>query len=328
LVLLLGTTACGNDTPTTPDANVNGWTIVHEKLPQALMSVWGANTSDVWVVGADIPNDSEGPLVLHWDGAVWTRHATGTTGDLWWVFGFENGPVYMGGKGGQILRYESGGFTVLTTPSIQTVYGIWGSSPDDLWAVGADDGGASGGFVWRLQADTWGVAAGLPVGIDAKAVWKVHGTAANDVWMVGTSGLVLHWNGTAFEEEALGSTSLFTVHCDGARCVAVGGFASDVIFERENGVWQNASTPTDPPMFGVCVTANIGYAVGDLGTMLERGETGWSVLDSPPTSETLHAIWVDPEGGVWSVGGRVRMSPLTTGVLVYRGAHPPTGEIQ
>ena len=35
-------------------------------------------------------------------------------GDLWWVFGFEGGPVYMGGTGGTILRYapQDGSFSL------------------------------------------------------------------------------------------------------------------------------------------------------------------------------------------------------------------------
>jgi len=307
---------CSDDAPPAGE-----WTIVREALPSALMSVWGTSASDVWAVGADVPEDSEGPLVLHWDGTSWTSLATGTTGDLWWVFGFPGGPVFMGGQRGQILRYENGTFTALATPGTQTVFGIWGASPDDMWAVGADDGGQSGGFAWRLQGDTWVNAAGLPANAATRAVWKVHGNSADDVWLVGTSGLVVHWNGTSFEEAALGSTSLFTVHCDGGRCVAVGGFASGVIFEHDGAGWRDRSAPSDPPLSGVCVTSRTGYSVGDFGTVLERADDGsWSAIDPVPTNETLHAIWIDPEGGVWTVGGRVRAAPLRNGVLAYRGS--------
>lgn len=324
-VLLCAAIGCDNS-PNKPDAADSQWTLVHEALPQALMSVWGSSASDVWAVGADVPDDTEGPLVLHWDGTAWSRLATGTTGDLWWVFGFAGGPVYLGGKSGQILRYENGAFTSLATPGTQTVYGIWGASPDELWAVGADEGGVSGGFAWRLEGDVWVAPAGFPATASSKAVWKVHGRAANDVFMVGTSGLALHWNGTAFEDTSLGSTSLFTVHCDGARCAAVGGFASGVIFEHEGGAWGEAITPTDP-LVGVCVTGNTGYATGDFGAIYERGESGWTIGSGPTTNETLHSVWVDLDGGVWAVGGRVRVSPLRNGVLAYRGANAPNSSI-
>ncbi len=288
------------------------------------MSVWGTNTGEVWAVGADLPGDTEGPLVLHWSGTEWAQRSTGTTGDLWWVFGFDNGPVFMGGKNGQIIRYQGGVFTAMTTPGPQTVYGIWGATPDEMWAVGADDGGAAGGFAWRLQGDAWVDAVGFPTKASSGAVWKVHGTASNDVWMVGTNGLAVHWNGTSFEEDSLGSTSLFTVHCTGSRCVAVGGFASEVIFEHQDGAWVDASTATNPPLIGISSTLTTAYATGDMGSVLERKDDAWSSITGPTTNETLHSIWIDPEGGLWVAGGRVRVSPLRNGVLAYRGSHPPS----
>lgn len=317
--------ACGDDGTTAPPLE---WQVIRDGMPQALMSVWGTSANDVWAVGADIPDDTAGPLVVHYDGTSWSTLDTGTTGDLWWVFGFPGGPVFMGGKGGQILRYENGTFTPMTTPGTQTVFGIWGSSPTDVWAVGADEGGQSGGFAWRLQGDTW-VDAGLPATATSKAVWKVHGNAADDVWMVGTAGLLVHWNGTTFEETNMGSVSLFTVHCDGARCAAVGGFGSAVIFEHDGMSWRDASTPTDPPLTGVCITPDAGYTVGDFGTVLERDAAGaWAQIDPVDTNETLHSIWIDPEGGLWTVGGRVRVVPLRNGVMAYRGKQTITWEMQ
>ena len=313
-----------SDPPATPEP----WTVVHEDLPPALMSIWGTSPNDVWAVGADLPGDADGPLVLHWDGVSWTRKPTGTTGDLWWVFGFPGGPVYMGGKGGQILRYANDVFTTMLTPGPQTIYGIWGASPDDLWAVGADDGGASGGFAWRLEGETWVPAAQFPATASEKAVWKIHGTSKDDVWMVGTAGLAIHWDGTTFEEQALGSTSLFTVHCTGARCVTVGGFATEVIWELDGGAWRDVSTAGNPPLVGVCTTPDVAYAVGDMGAVLEQDATSWTALEEAPTNETLHAVWVDPDGGIWAVGGRVRVAPLRNGVLVYRGDKPPAGAIE
>src|SRR5690606_16900636 len=108
---------------------------------------WGTSDSDVWTVGGDM-RDGTGPLVMHYDGAAWERVETGQSdGDLWWVFGFDGGPVFMGGGGGVILRHEGGTFTVMDTPTTDTVFGIWGASPDDMWAVGGTFD--TNGFAWR-----------------------------------------------------------------------------------------------------------------------------------------------------------------------------------
>ena len=137
--ILLALSACPPEPPPPPK-----WAIVAEKLPNALLSVWGTSASDVWTVGSDT-GDGKGPLVLHFDGTSWERKETGSTGDLWWVFGFADGPVYVGGEGGKILRYTNGTFTRLTTPGTAVVSGIWGATPDDVWAVGAESGGARAG---------------------------------------------------------------------------------------------------------------------------------------------------------------------------------------
>ena len=95
-------------------------------------------------------------------------------------------------RGGVILRHwpESAGgdgsFTKMTTPGTGTVFGIWGATPDDVWAVGGDSS-EIGGFAWRLDDDSWTPEPSLPGDVTANAaVWKVFGTAANDAWFVGS----------------------------------------------------------------------------------------------------------------------------------------------
>src|SRR5262245_43354297 len=48
-----------------PPRTEEGWSLVFNKLPGALISVWGTSENDVWTVGGD-PGD--GPTVLHYDG--------------------------------------------------------------------------------------------------------------------------------------------------------------------------------------------------------------------------------------------------------------------
>src|SRR3954462_10261866 len=128
--LVAGLAGCGGDR----------WEVVERNLPGALLSVWGASADDVWTVGGDV-GDGKGPMVLHWDGSTFHRLETGQSGDLWWVYGFAGGPIFMGGAGGHILKYENGAFTPMKTPGTDVVFGIWGSSPTDLWAVGGAMGG-------------------------------------------------------------------------------------------------------------------------------------------------------------------------------------------
>lgn len=317
LVVLL-TTACGGDE----------WQVVHQGLDGALLSVWGTSADDVWAVGAD-PGD--GPLVLHWDGTAWEQMDTGHTGTLWWVFGFEGGPVYMGGEGGAILRYEGGAFSTMTTPGTQTVFGIWGASEDDVWAVGGDSTATSGGFAWRLDGgDEWVEEPTLPGEVPmTAAVWKVYGISADDVWLVGSQGVSLHWDGSALSPGSTGvGTSLFTVHGNAERFAAVGGLANGIIVEHEGGEWHDVTVDLAMPgLSGVVLgEADEGYAVGAYGSVYSRGSDGWHLEETGlDVNRTLHGVWLDPSGGVWAAGGQTNAFPLIDGVLIHRGEPVATG---
>ncbi|MDP3153569.1 MAG: hypothetical protein Q8N23_12905 [Archangium sp.] len=92
-------------------------------------------------------------------------------------------------------------------------------------AIGGGTGGGTGGgnasegaicrngFCWEYP---------LPQGNDLKAVW---GKSASDVWMVGSVGTVLHWNGTRLENHSPlfpSSTQLNSVWSNGDVVLVVG----------------------------------------------------------------------------------------------------------
>jgi hypothetical protein len=300
--------------------------VVLEDLPGALLSVWGTATDDIWAVGADA-RDGTGPMVLHYDGSTWDRVDTGQTeGSLWWVFGFEGGPVYMGGENGLMLRYAGSAFEVMTTPTSDTVFGIWGANPSDVWAVGGLP--SSTGFAWRLRGDAWEAEPMVPADVMAgSAVWKVFGTSANDVWLVGENGVGLSYDGSTLVRGDTGvGSSLFTVHANADRYAAVGGSGNAVIVEHDGAGWHNV-TPDDafiPGLAGVCLgSGESGVAVGLYGSVLERGAAGWAVVDlSMILDQNLHGVWIDPSGGVWAVGGQTLSARLNEGTLIHRPGNP------
>ncbi len=314
--------ACGDDA----EEQTAEWRVVAEDLDSALLSVWGTAADDVWAVGG---NTDDGPLVMHYDGAEWETMNTGQAqGTLWWVFGFENGPVFMGGAGGMILKYDDGDFSRMDTPGEETVFGIWGASPDDVWAVGGESE-SGGGFAWRYDGRNWTANENVTELASESAIWKVYGTSEDDAWLVGSNGISLHWDGDELSEGDTGvGSSLFTVHASNKDLyVAVGGLATGIIVEYDER-WRNV-TPrqlTDG-LSGVCLgEAGDGYAVGAFGTVYRRSEEGWQEeITKFNLDENLHAVWLDPEGGVWAVGGQTYVEPLSDGVLVHYGMDAPTG---
>jgi hypothetical protein len=322
--------ACSSpDEPATPQPT---WSVVHDGLPGALLSVWGTSATDVWAVGGDA-GDGAGPTVMHLDGDEWSRLETGQSGDLWWVYGFAGGPIFMGGAGGTILRYQDGAFTRMATPGSGVVFGIWGSTPGAMWAVGGEAGGARGAFAWRLEGETWTEAPGFPSDLAATdALWKVFGRGGDDVWMVGTGGKLLHWNGATLTPSFVGlAESLFTVHANRERFAAVGGFGTGLLLEHPveaapDAPWDNVSPSDAPSLIGVCLTDSSGFAVGEFGYVATRGASGWATevtgFEAVVGSRNLHSVWIDPSGGVWAAGGQVRVPPLEDGVLLHRDTAP------
>lgn len=313
------TTACGE--PAQP-AKQPPWQSVADNLPGALLSVHGTAPTDVWAVGAD---GGKTGLALHWDGKAWTRHETGQAHDLWWVHAFAPGDVFASGAGSTILRWNGSSWQRMKTPGYgaHTVYGLWGASSSDVWAVG----GVAGryGFLWHFDGQSWNDVP-LPDDVpltpqgELPALFKVWGRSPTDVYAVGGHGLMLHYNGSAWQRVATDTDELiFTVAGDGDEIVAVGGSASGVVLGEDGKPRKDAAFPL---LQGVDVGPDgTAWACGAGGAIFARKGKLWQQIDvgSEDPPQSLHAIWVDSDGGVWTVGGNVLTAVLDDGTLLYRG---------
>ena len=306
--------ACGNGSAEP------SWDVVAKDQSSALLSVWASSQSDVWVVGGDARNGN-GPIAEHYDGNSWTKLDTTLRNvDLWWVYGFANGPVFMTGSDGTILRYQNGNFEKLVTPGNLTVFGMWGASADDLWAVGGNFGG--GGFAWRFDGSTWTNDTDVPADVTSQGtIWKVGGRAENDLWMSGSKGTMLHWNGaTLARTDVPVDAPLLSVAGNTDRFVTVGGQFAGVLYENDGSGWASKIPVGGPLLTGVAVSSDHAYAVGQYGTVLSRSNSGSWDIQSTDTTENLHGAFIDPDGGVWAAGGKFDTNPMTAGVLLHKGA--------
>ncbi len=308
----MGLVACS-----APSATEATFQLVRED-PASLMAVWGTSASDVWIVGGRTEL-AGGPTILRYDGSEWSAVDSGQSSlDLWWVFGFDGNDVFVSGTGGTILRYRDGAFEKMATPRMAgTIFGMWGATPDDLWAVGFASSG--GGFVWRYDGVRWTelVVPGLP-----PRVFKVHGRAANDVWISCGEGTTLHWNGSSLTSSSTGLTApLFSIVTTPETTIAAGGGASQgEIVEHEGDTWTRLDRVIPVTWRGAAASAETAYVVGESGSIAERLETGWAIKKQTLTQRNFHAAWIDPDGGLWGVGGRFDQLPLTEqGFLLYYG---------
>ena len=198
------TAASGDDTGTIGACASGTGCLLAEDLSYGLLSVQARATDDVWIVGSSPePADGTGPAILQYDGSDWRRlDTTAHAGaELWWAWIHDDEAVFVGNQGLIVeLDRESDEMVAVDGPAATTTFfGVWGAGPEDLWAVGMTEDGDRTWALWRRLDGEWTAWTDPELGAGEAGVtlFKVHGTAADDVWFVGTGGLSLRWNGSA-----------------------------------------------------------------------------------------------------------------------------------
>ncbi|MFT7583585.1 MAG: hypothetical protein ACI9MR_005272 [Myxococcota bacterium] len=298
------------------DAASTGW----------LLSVWGPSADDLYSVGGE----PAAGVVVHFDGSSWQNVDTQLAVPLLnWVFGFGSDNVVAVGNNGTIVRYDGATWTSETTPTDQDLWGVWGASADDLWAVGGrgrTDGDAT---ILRYDGTTW-TQVTIPTlqKANVRAFYKVWGTAADNVYIVGQNGAVLRWDGTQLNEELVGaSDDLIALWGTGPdRIVIVGGRGNGIVTTWDGTTWETKNLAPLPGLNGVWLRDDaVAHVVGGLGTVAtidiaSLTATKVSSSDGIDTPHDMHAIFGDSSGQLTTVGGSLRQpfAPFI-GVAYTRG---------
>ena len=204
------------------------------------------------------------------------------------------GVSYAGGQNGRLVRsVNDGPWETIALGTTETVVGIWGASPTDVWLVG------SGGLMLRGNGTTFTrVTSPLPGG-----TWlEVWGLSASEVYITGDAGRIVRWNGRTFDilpsgvtDELWGiwgpnSTTLFAVGNNGT------------VLRWDGQLWRRLSVPSAAPLFDVWGTSagNV-FAVGVEGVILRFDGVSWSIM-TPPGATNLFALRGRAFNDVYAVG--------------------------
>jgi hypothetical protein len=193
--------------------------------------------------------------------------------------------------------------------------GVTDAGPDDACSLANEprfDGGQS-----------------VPVEGEVLNFFDVWGTSPKDLYVSGTGGRVMRWNGTAWSREATPapanpatSGDLLGIWGSGPDAVWTVGLGG-TIFYRGNGTWYSQSGPPDDggtfttDLHGVAGGGDVGsvWAVGSNATMIHSTDNGtsWAYV-SVPTQETLNGLWIAPGGGAGAAVGNLGT------ILTYDGS--------
>jgi len=173
----------------------------NQLMPSAVLdAVWGSSPTDVYVVG------SRGTtLLLHYDGATWAEPAGALSPQVLRIWGLSPSDIYAVGSQDTIWHYDGNRWTGQKvawsgTPGLNfsSLSSAWGSAATNIFAVGTRS-------VCSLQPCEHAVVARYCGGgswtgeelreVGFNAVW---GSSANDIYVVGDSGMIFRRDGTGW----------------------------------------------------------------------------------------------------------------------------------
>lgn len=204
------------------------WTAMTSGTTNKLLGVWATSSSNVWAVGV-------AGTILHFNGTAWSAVTSGTTSDLDAVWGSSSTDVWFAATG-SVLHWN--GSALSTSASFSGhLLSVSGTGPSDVWVTGeltnlhhyngttwatVNPGAGTSTFfsvlavaagdVWctdfnspndamHLTGGNW-VAKSPGATLDSLSAF-----GANDIWGVGSSVTIAHWNGTAWTSSALSGSS-------------------------------------------------------------------------------------------------------------------------
>lgn len=193
-----------------------------------------------------------------------------------------------------MFRLDGSTWSVVKTGVTSDVFGLWGSSGNDLFAVGQD------GTV--LYFDGFGFTH-QPVADTHATLRAIHGSGPTDAWAVGDEGTVLHFSETGWqrmEVPVAANRALKGVACNDADdCFAVAhGFA----MHYDGADWNLVPGVPGKELNAVVATGTgTAVAVGYYGTVVNLTPT-LGFQESIGFGQTLRAVTRAPNGDLWAVG--------------------------
>jgi hypothetical protein len=120
--------------------------------------------------------------------SAWTAMTSGTTSDLYAIWGADAKNVLAVGNAGTIMRYDGTAWTAMTSGTTSDLYAIWGADAKNVLAVG------NAGTIMRYDGTAW-TAMTSGTTSDLYAIW---GTGGSNLFVVGKSGVIAFYDGTKF----------------------------------------------------------------------------------------------------------------------------------
>lgn len=276
----LSTYACGDMGTVMMKIEYSGpWILMEDTgiAPVPLHSVWGFQSNPVWFVGGncDFGITYASAWSYYEPSDTWTEVFDGNMLDCYGsAWGSSPVDIYFGGASisGMFPNashwYGDERSDFILGMEYDLVSGIFGSGPEDIWAVQANPYDS----LYHYDGAKW---KGTKDAFMTSALYDVWVASGGEACAVGADGAIYYYNGSAWADYTIESSSdtLFGVWGKSYDDIyAVGTNAG--IWHWDGNIWQQESAPAEVTgtLYGVWANSTEVYAVGAGGVIIVKRE--------------------------------------------------------
>ena len=218
-----------------------------------------------------------------------------TTATLWGAFSFSATDWWIAGASATLQQFTGATWTAPSNPATDVLYALWGQSPADIWTVGRNCAAL------RWSGSNWAAVTVTPCGGNTNLL-SVDGSGVSNVWVAGTSGTIVQWTGAAWQNHSLTNLDFWSVLVESTTSVYLVGTRGSLLHYDGLAFSSEAGLP-DVTLADIWASPNGDHwVVGEGGTILHKPGAGAWVVEPSPTTSFLYAVDGTAADDVWAVG--------------------------
>jgi hypothetical protein len=253
--------------------------------------------------------------------SMWKQVESGTTLDLYDIWGTSKTDVWAVGDKGVIVHYDGHEWTSYESGTDLCLRSVYGFGKDDVWIVGGESRNSSNddvlaederGIILHFDGQSWSEVTNDEIG-PLKAIW---GLSSNEIYVGGRDlgkegqGLLMHYNGDVWERLDLQDSKFYSCRDlwgsdDGRIWMATG----KEVLHFDNSGW----TVLLPESFGQTTTVWgtskddvwVGHCLGEISHGDSETMTNFLALDweEDTGAFNFYGLWGTGTSDIFAVGG-------------------------
>lgn len=252
-----------------------GWRLMRQEQEQVLKG-FARSPTDVWVL-------RDYQRVSNFNGVIWRRDVIPvySVASLTALAPAGDTGVWAAGTHGLITRGQDGIWTDTSgqtpTQNRYRLQAVWGATPDEVWACGSSVLLKWNGRQWESLSLTENVDCGT-----------LFGSARDDIWMLGVSGGIWHFDGAQWSKLGMMSGLSFQGGVAVSKSEAYGVGLTGAILKWDGASWSQAPKLVTTPLRAAWAASPTDiWIVGDAGMILRGQGMSWTAVPKPTSASFL-----------------------------------------